>query len=36
MVREPEAQRLTRSAFEHGMQTRDAEMAWGRVLDDLA
>jgi len=34
-VREPEAQRLTSAAFEHGMQTRDAEMAWGRVLDDL-
>ena len=34
-VHTPAAQRLTGAAFEHGMQTRDAEMAWARVLDDL-
>ncbi len=34
-VRDPAAQRQLNAGFEHGLQTRDAEMAWGRVLDDL-
>ena len=34
-VRDPAAQRQLKAGFEHGLQTRDAEMAWARVLDDL-
>jgi enoyl-CoA hydratase/carnithine racemase len=34
-VLEPEAQQHVRAAFDHGLQTRQAEMAWGRVLDDF-
>ena len=34
-VRAPDAQRQTAAAMEHGLQTRDAEMALARVLGDL-
>lgn len=34
-VTDPAAQRQLKAGFEHGLQTRDAEMAWARVLDDL-
>jgi enoyl-CoA hydratase/carnithine racemase len=34
-VRDPAAQRQIAAALEHGFQTRDAEMALGRVLGDL-
>ena len=34
-VRSPEAQRQIAAALEHGLQTRDAEMALARVLGDL-
>jgi enoyl-CoA hydratase/carnithine racemase len=34
-VRNPDAQRLIAAALKHGFQTRDAELAIGRVLDDL-
>ena len=34
-VRNPDAQRLIAAALKHGFQTRDAELAFGRVLDDL-
>jgi enoyl-CoA hydratase/carnithine racemase len=34
-VRAPEAQTLIRNTFEHGLQTRDAEMALARMLGDL-
>jgi len=34
-VRSPEAQRQIVAALEHGLQTRDAEMALARVLGDL-
>ena len=35
-VREPEARRQTAAAFEHGLQTREAEMTMARVLDELS
>jgi enoyl-CoA hydratase/carnithine racemase len=35
-ARNPEAQRLTQAAMKRGFQTRDAEMALGRLLGDLA
>ena len=35
-VRNPEAQRQTQAAFKRGFQTREAEMALGRLLGDLA
>jgi len=35
-VRDPAAQRQSNAAFEHGLQTRDAEMDWARVLDELS
>ncbi len=34
-VRSPEAQRQISAALEHGLQTRDGEMALARVLGDL-
>jgi len=34
-VRNPEAQRQTQAAFKRGFQTREAEMALGRLLGDL-
>jgi enoyl-CoA hydratase/carnithine racemase len=34
-VRNPDAQRLIAAALKQGFQTRDAELALGRVLDDL-
>jgi len=34
-VRSPEAQSRIQAAMERGFQTRDAEMALGRMLDDL-
>ena len=34
-VRSPEAQRRIGAALKHGLQTRDAEMALARILDDL-
>jgi hypothetical protein len=34
-VRNPEAQRQTQAAFKSGFQTREAEMALGRLLGDL-
>ncbi|HYN51646.1 MAG TPA: enoyl-CoA hydratase-related protein [Thermoleophilaceae bacterium] len=34
-VRSPEAQRQIGAALQHGLQTRDAEMALARVLGDL-
>lgn len=34
-VREPAAQRQLGAALEHGLQTRHAEMDWGRVLGEL-
>jgi enoyl-CoA hydratase/carnithine racemase len=35
-VRNPEAQNRIRAAMKRGLQTRDAEMALGRMLGDLA
>jgi enoyl-CoA hydratase/carnithine racemase len=35
-VRNPEAQERIRAAVEHGFQTREAEMALGRLLGDLS
>ena len=35
-VRDPEAQGLIGAALKAGFQTRDAEMALGRLLGDLA
>jgi hypothetical protein len=35
-VREPDAQRLIAAALKHGLQTRDAELALGRLLGDLS
>ena len=34
-VREPDAQKLIAAALKHGFQTRDAELALGRLLGDL-
>jgi enoyl-CoA hydratase/carnithine racemase len=36
LVRDPDAQRRIASAMDHGLQTRDGELALGRVLGDLA
>jgi enoyl-CoA hydratase/carnithine racemase len=35
LVREPDAQRLIASGLDHGLQTRDGELALSRVLGDL-
>jgi hypothetical protein len=35
-VREPEAQSRMQAAFKRGFQTRDAELALGRMLGELA
>jgi hypothetical protein len=34
-ARKPEAQSLFKAAFEHGFQTRDAELDLARLLGDL-